>query len=156
VNLRLGARSFLRRSATRLQAASRMLAQGDLPEVVRFSQEATEFALKAALRLTAVEYPKRHDPGAVLRETAAQFPTWFRNSIPEMADLSAQLSRNRDLAVYGDERMGKTAEDLFTDPVEAAGWLAGAKRVHRWCARLDRTTGPSPSRGTRGPRKVKD
>jgi HEPN domain-containing protein len=141
VNLRLGARSFLRRSAARLEAASRMLAQGEFPEVVRFSQEATEFALKAALRLVAIEYPKRHDPGEVLRETAAQFPPWFSKAIPEMARLSAELARNRELAIYGDERFGKTAEELFRDPVEAARWLARAKRVHRSCARLFRTTG---------------
>jgi HEPN domain-containing protein len=153
MNLLPGARSFLRRSRARLDAAEQMLKNGDLPEVVRFSQEATELALKAALRLAAVEYPKRHDPGEVLRGNAIRFPLWYRESIPEMAQISAVLAQNRELAVYGDERLGKTAEELFTDPAQAAEWLAAAKRVYRWSARLCRTAGrpPPPSRRAKDP-----
>jgi len=48
-----------------------------------------------------------------------------------MVDLSAQSPRNRDLAICRDERMGKTAEDLFTDPVEGAGWQSARVLTQR-------------------------
>ncbi|MGB6500292.1 MAG: HEPN domain-containing protein [Thermoplasmata archaeon] len=159
MNLVPGAESFLRRASTRLDTAERMLAEGNLPEVVRFSQEATEHSLKAALRLFEVEYPKRHDPAEALKAGRSKFPRWFQVEIPRMAALSAILSANRELAVYGDERIGKTADDLFSDKAQAAVWSADARRVYRLCLRLSRATQSqrkvtSPSSNPKG-RKLK-
>lgn len=140
MNLREGARSLLRRSETRLDAARRSLARGELPEVVRFSQEATEYALKAALRLVGVEYPKRHDPSEAVLAHSERFPEWFRADVGWFADLCRELSQNRQLAVYGDERRGRTAEALFSDRKQVEGWAKGAGRLYELVVRLDRTT----------------
>lgn len=152
MNLREGARSLLHRSETRLDAARRTLARGELPEVVRFSQEATEYALKAALRMVGVEYPKRHDPSEIVLAHSERFPEWFRVDVGRFAELCRELSQNRQLAVYGDERRGRTAEALFTDRKQVAGWLEGAGRLYEQVIRLDRTTAPLAKRAKSGRR----
>ncbi|MEM2746768.1 MAG: HEPN domain-containing protein, partial [Candidatus Caldarchaeum sp.] len=55
------ARSLLNQSARRLETARRELKEGSLAYSIRSSQEAVELALKAALRLLGIEYPKKHD-----------------------------------------------------------------------------------------------
>ncbi len=106
-----------------------MYASRNLPEVVRFSQEATEYAVKSALKLVEIEYPKRHDPSEALREGKSRFPKWFRVSIESTARLARDLARNRELAVYGDERLAKTPEEIFSDSSRVAAWLSDARRV---------------------------
>ena len=156
MNLVPGARSFLRRASTRLSTARRMLRARNLPEVVRFSQEATEMALKAALRLEGVDYPKRHDPGQALLDAAPRFPAWFRDRLERMVRLSAELTRYRELAVYGDEGSGRTAEQVFEDSRPVTRWLTDAESVYRDCLRLYRERARSPEPHAQGDRPSPD
>jgi len=62
------ARDYLARAKERIMDASSALSRKSYPEVIRYSQEATELSLKASLRFVGVEYPKVHDVGDVLTE----------------------------------------------------------------------------------------
>ncbi|MDW8074126.1 MAG: HEPN domain-containing protein, partial [Nitrososphaerota archaeon] len=55
------AKALLIQSARRLETARRELNEGSIAYSIRSSQESVELALKAALRLLGIEYPKKHD-----------------------------------------------------------------------------------------------
>ncbi|TLX95610.1 MAG: HEPN domain-containing protein [Thaumarchaeota archaeon] len=107
------ARDYLRRAEVRVRSAAGATASKDYPDAVRFSQEAVELSLKAALRAFGVEYPKEHDVGGVLRSVGERYPTWFRDKIDELAEVSADLASKRALAMYGLEAAGKSPSELF-------------------------------------------
>jgi HEPN domain-containing protein len=117
-------------------AAEDALERGSLPEVIRFSQEATELSLKAALRLVGIEYPKVHDVGDVLLLCAERFPAKFEARIPEMAEFSKEMASKRSLAMYGVEASGKTPGQIFDDPGEAGEALKNAKGILASCSEL--------------------
>jgi HEPN domain-containing protein len=122
------ARDSLRRAGVRVKSASGAIASKDYPDAVRFSQEAVELSLKAALRAFGVEYPKEHDVGGVLRSVGERYPTWFREKIEELAEVSADLASKRSLAMYGLEAAGKSPSELFGEE-QAAKAIGEAKMV---------------------------
>ena len=132
------ARDFLTRAEERLKAADDALKRGSFPEVIRFSQEATELSLKAAMRFKGIEYPKVHDVADVLLLNKPRFAGWFREKIEWMASFSAEMAKKRSLALYGIEASGKSPSEIFDDPEEAAKALADAKKVLSLCARAIR------------------
>jgi len=129
------ARDYLRRAEARLSSARYALSQGYYPEVVRYSQECVELSLKACLRLVGVEYPKVHDVGDILRAESMRFPSWFREEIDRLAEVSRDLAEKRAPSLYGVEVAGKSPEDLFNkdDAVKA---LEDAEVVHMLAKRL--------------------
>jgi len=128
-------RDYLRRAEARLISARHALDQGYYPEVVRYSQECVELSLKACLRLVGVEYPKVHDVGDILRAESMRFPSWFREEIEKLAEISRDLAGKRAPSMYGVEAAGKSPEDLFNkdDAVKA---LESAEFVHELAKRL--------------------
>lgn len=121
------AKSLLNQSIRRLETAERELDGGSLAYSIRSSQEAVELALKAALRLLAIEYPKRHDVGAVLVKFRDRFPQWF--PIDKLAIISRKLSEKREPAMYGDE-LSMTPADLIFQKSEAEESLAMARETY--------------------------
>ncbi|MEM2928395.1 MAG: HEPN domain-containing protein [Nitrososphaerota archaeon] len=83
--------------------------------VVRLCQEATELALKACLRIIAIEYPKNHEVSDVLIENKDKFPEWFKEKIEYLNEASNWLSEKRGAAIYGDEIGGIPALKLFDE-----------------------------------------
>lgn len=83
--------------------------------VVRLCQEATELALKACLRIIAIEYPKNHEVSDVLIENKDKFPEWFKEKIEYLNEASNWLSEKRGVAMYGDEIGGIPALKLFDE-----------------------------------------
>jgi HEPN domain-containing protein len=81
---------------------------------VRRCQEATEMALKAALRLVGLEVPRVHDVGFALREKRDRFPTWFQEHIDRSVHVSRGLRGDRELSIYGDEALRLPPETIFT------------------------------------------
>lgn len=133
MNLRVLAEDYLRRAQVRLNSAKNALESGDLPDVVRFSQEAVELSLKASLRAFGVEYPKEHDVGEVLRSVASRFPPWFRQEVDRLAEISGELASKRAAALYGLEVEGKAPGQLFgeddaTGALEKAGFTFNAAK----------------------------
>jgi HEPN domain-containing protein len=140
VDLRKFAEDYIARATERISAAEDALKRGSFPEVIRFSQEATELSLKAALRLVGIEYPKVHDVGDVLQLNAKRFPEKFQERIPQIAEFSREAAAKRSLAMYGVEASGKTPGQIFDDPVEAGDALGRAKEVLTLCSELLEST----------------
>ncbi len=129
------ARDYLKRAEVRVRIAAGAAASKDFPDAVRFSQEAVELSLKAALRAFGVEYPKEHDVSGVLRSVGERYPKWFQEKIDELAEISADLASKRSLAMYGLEAAGKSPSELFGEK-DAAKALGEARLVARLVEKL--------------------
>lgn len=127
--------NYLRQALTRLRALELYSELEDWPTLVREAQEAVELALKAALRLAAIEPARTHDVAEVLRRNAGRFPDWFAGEIPHLATISTALAGQRGPAFYGDERLGVPAGDLF-DREDGQRAKEQAEYVCELCARL--------------------
>lgn len=124
------AEDFLHRAKARFTDAQAALKRGDYPDVVRYSQECVELSLKACLRVVGVEYPRVHDVGDIFEYHKDSFPKWFREKIPQMRQVSRDLSQKRGPSVYGIEGEGKTASELFTK-TDAEEALQNTEKVYR-------------------------
>lgn len=123
-------KDYLRRAMSRLIDAESALRRGDHPEVVRYSQESVELTLKACLRAVAIEYPKVHDVGDVLKANERKFPEWFRMEIEVLTEISRDLAEKRAPSMYGIEVLGKTPSQIFGEK-EAIDALNKARFVHK-------------------------
>ncbi|MEM4281555.1 MAG: HEPN domain-containing protein [Candidatus Caldarchaeum sp.] len=127
------ARSLLNQSARRLETARRELKEGSLAYSVRSSQEAVELALKAALRLLGIEYPKKHDVSSVLIKFRERFPAWF--PADRLAETSIKLAEKREPAMYGDE-LSMTPADLVFKRSEAEEAFEMAEQTYMYVEKL--------------------
>ena len=116
------ARSFLRQAVYRLELVERAIADRQYATAVRWSQEAVELGLKAALRAAGVEPPRWHDVGAVLIANAARLPASLQEIADRLVRISAELRQDREPAFYGDEAGDRTPDDLYGE--------ADARRAH--------------------------
>jgi HEPN domain-containing protein len=117
------ARDQLLRASDRLRDARTASTEHRLADATRYCQESLELALRATLRSLSVEVPKRHDVAPELGRVAPALPPWFVRELPTLKQLSFELSEGRSLAMYGDERTGRPASELFDDPVEVDRYL---------------------------------
>ncbi|MCS7136771.1 MAG: HEPN domain-containing protein [Candidatus Caldarchaeum sp.] len=129
------ARASVKQALERVETARRALDEGHYAYAVRQSQEAVELLLKAALRLAGVEPPKWHDVGPVLRRERERFPEWFRDMVDDLASISRSLSRERELAMYGDEDLKIPPDELYVRK-DAEKALADVELVLRAVQRL--------------------
>ncbi len=123
--------ALLKQAERRLETARREGREGSPAYAVRSAQECVEFSLKAALRLSGIEYPKRHDVSRALLAVKERFPEWF--NVEKFAELSRELAEKREPAMYGDEELGP--DELFTKE-EALKAVKGAEEVFNACKRL--------------------
>jgi HEPN domain-containing protein len=151
VNLLALARDQLARAEYRARDAGRALRERRLADATRYTQESVELGLKAALRALGVEVPKRHDVAPVFDELTEVLPAWFARELPAVRTLSFELSQERSLAMYGDERTGRPASDLFDRPDLITRRLRLAEHLLSLVRRLLKgaSARKSPSRGTR-------
>ena len=83
------AEAYLKEARIRIKYAELSLNEDkDYAFCVRICQEAVELSIKACLRLVGIEYPKTHDPGKILLECIDRFPSWLRNEVNNIADIS--------------------------------------------------------------------
>ena len=129
------AKAYLRQAEARIRTAERALKEGNYPYSVRQAQEAVELSLKAVLRLVGIEPPKWHDVGPILRKNRNRFPNWFRELIDELAFISRQLRREREVSMYGDEEMGIPPNHIY-NKFDAEKYLEAAKKVCESCQKL--------------------
>jgi len=125
--------SMLEQAYSRLKTARMALKDRNYAYTIRSSQECVELSLKAALRLMAIEYPKKHDVSRILLMNRERFPEWFPTM--EFAKMSRMLAEKREPAMYGDELRKIPASVLF-DETEAREALRIARRVHSFCLKL--------------------
>jgi HEPN domain-containing protein len=127
------AASMLEQAALRLVTIKTSIEMGGYAYAVRSAQECVEMSLKAALRTVGIEYPKKHDVGAVLLQVRARFPDWFATE--EFAEVSRELAEKRAPSMYGDDLRMIPATQLFTRE-DAERAAVQAKKVHEACTRL--------------------
>jgi len=109
------ARSSLRQAELRMKTARNAFREKEFAYCVRQCQECVELALKSALNWVNIEHPRYHDVSPILVDSRQLFPAWFRQNIEDFAELSKELARKRELAMYGEEIRGVTPEQLFTE-----------------------------------------
>jgi HEPN domain-containing protein len=120
------ARAYLLKARQRLKALAVLRDEGAHSDVVREAQELVELALKGMLRAVGVEPPKLHDVGSLLVEHASKFPPELRPHLSTAAAISTRLSRDRELAFYGDVDFVPTEQYSAEDADRAwreAGWI---------------------------------
>lgn len=113
--------SYLRKVRVRIKALHVLAAEEGHSDVVRECQEAYELLLKAVLRFVAIDPPKWHDVGPILKENAAKLPNGLRLELGRITAASTALRKERELAFYG-------AEDFLPDEnytsADSAKWIA--------------------------------
>ena len=121
------AADYIHRATVRLEAIDVLYRAGSWADVVRESQEAVELALKGLLRSHGIDHPPRiHDVSEVLLHERERLPGPVREHVGQLAEISRELRRDRELAFYG-------AEDLvpseFYAEKDARRALDGARFV---------------------------
>lgn len=129
------AKSYLRQAGERVRHAEEAMETGNYAYTIRQSQEAVELALKGILRLVAIEPPKWHDVGPILKKHRELFPEWFKAEVDTLASISRKLRREREPSMYGDEETGTPPDQLYSH-MDAEEALEYAKNVLNLCTRL--------------------
>ncbi|HEX7705177.1 MAG TPA: HEPN domain-containing protein [Thermoanaerobaculia bacterium] len=124
-NLEL-ARDYVRRAEIRLKALEVLYREKSWADVVRESQEIVELALKGLLRSCGVTPPRVHDVSELLLAERERLPEDLRDSADELAAISRELRRDRELAFYGAEDLTPSS---FYQKRDATAARDGAKRT---------------------------
>lgn len=120
------ARDYMLKALTRLEVLEIYLKKEDYSDVIREAQEIVELSQKAMLRQIGIDPPKWHDVGIIILEHKDKFPEEIQDQLPEIAEISKWLRRERELAFYGDTDFIPSEEYTEEDALRA---LQGAKRV---------------------------
>jgi HEPN domain-containing protein len=97
------AADYIQRASVRLLALDVLFDGESWADVVRESQEIVELALKALLRISGIDPPRVHDVSEVLLAERARLPEALGDKVEELAEISRDLRRDRELAFYGAE-----------------------------------------------------
>ncbi len=97
------AEDYLERASIRLRVLEVYYAEGDYADVVREAQEVVELVLKAVLRIVGIDVPKIHDVGKVLIKYRNLLPEEIRKNLEDIARISKELRKERELSFYGAE-----------------------------------------------------
>ncbi len=117
---------YLRRARVRLRALDVLFEGESFADVVCESQEIVELALKGLLRSCGVEPPRIHDVSEVLLAERDRLPQDLRGMLDELARISRDLRRDRELAFYGAEDLTPSGFYSREDAVRARD---GARRT---------------------------
>ncbi|MFN3739443.1 MAG: HEPN domain-containing protein [Thermodesulfovibrionales bacterium] len=120
------ARHYIIKAQTRLEVLEAYLKKEDYPDVIREAQEIVELAQKAMLRQVGIDPPKWHDVGIIILEHKDKFSEEIQDELPEIAEISRWLRRERELAFYGDTDFIPSEEYTQEDALKA---FYGAKKV---------------------------
>lgn len=117
---------YVRRAEVRVRALDVLHEAESWADVVRESQEIVELALKGLLRSIGVEPPRIHDVSEVLLAERERLPPALREEAADLARISKDLRRDRELAFYGAEDLTPTG---FYSREDAARARDGARRT---------------------------
>lgn len=127
------AHDYIVRAGHRLAAVKTLMERGSFADVVRESQELIELCLKGLLRHAQVEVPRLHDVSEILKQVKDRLPWTIQSHVDQLAKISHQLRRDRELAFYGSEDL--TPSEFYTEE-DAKSALANAEWVHSICSNL--------------------
>ena len=120
------AADHVRRAEIRLKGLDVLFEHQSWADVVRESQEVVELALKGLLRAFGVEPGRIHDVSEILIAERRRLPESLQDKLDDLASISRNLRRDRELAFYG-------AEDLtpsgFCTRADAERARADARRT---------------------------
>ena len=128
-------RRYIEEASGRVDLVRLAMSRARWATVVREAQECVELFLKGALRLVAVEGARTHDVAELLRRARGRFPEWFRQEVDHLAAISTEMSGDRGIAFYGDERQDIGPQDLF-DRGDAVRAFENLEYVAGLCTRL--------------------
>ena len=135
------AEDYLGRARVRLRALDVLHEAESWPDVVREAQEVVELALKGLLRARGIDPPRVHDVSEVLLREKARLPAALIPHVEELAQISRDLRRDRELAFYG-------AEDLTPSRFYTRADADRARDRARWTvAQVDAGLGDDGARG---------
>ena len=127
------AADYVRRAGARVRALDVLFDAESWADVVRESQEVVELALKGLLRASGVEPPRIHDVSDVLVAERERLPEALRAAVPQLAQASRELRRDRELAFYGAEDLTPSSFYSRADATrarDAARSVVSAVRPH--------------------------
>jgi HEPN domain-containing protein len=117
-NVELAA-DYVRRAEVRLKALDVLFEERSWADVVRESQEIVELALKGLLRRCGIEAPRIHDVSDILLAEQSQIPSPLHEHLENLAAISRDLRRDRELAFYGAEDLTPSGFYSEKDAVRA-------------------------------------
>lgn len=124
------AADYILRAGMRLAAVEVLMQKQGYADVVRESQELIELCLKGLLRLSGVEVPRIHDVGDILIQSEGSLPASVRPHVKQIAKISKNLRRDRELSFYGSEDL--TPSEFYKEE-DARSALEDARWVHSLC-----------------------
>ena len=127
------AQSYFKKSIDRLDVLDLLYQKGAYSDVVREAQECVELCLKGMLRFVGIEPSKYHDVGPLIVEHQERFKDISSEEILRLTKISKELSKERELAFYGDIDFIPTEEYTREDAIEA---VEGANYVVNIARRL--------------------
>ena len=107
------AADYVHRATVRLDVLDLLFAASSWADVVREAQEVVELALKGLLRAHSIEPPRIHDVSGILDQERDRFPEEIQRRIDDLAAISRDLRRDRELAFYGAEDL--TPGEFYTE-----------------------------------------
>jgi HEPN domain-containing protein len=113
------AADYLRRADARLRALDVLVAERSWADVVRESQEIVELALKGLLRQCGIEAPRIHDVSDILLAEKSRVPPQLHERLDELAAISRDLRRDRELSFYGAEDLTPSGFYSEKDAIKA-------------------------------------
>ena len=125
---------YITRAGHRLASVEVLMQRNSYADVVRESQELIELCLKGVLHLSNVEVSRiLHDVSDVLKQSVELLPTSIRPHVDQIAKVSRNLRRDRELSFYG-------AEDLipseFYKEEDAKNALEDARWIYSLCKEI--------------------
>ncbi len=113
------AQSYFKKASDRLDILDLLLGKEAYSDVIREAQEIVELSLKGMLRYVGIEPPKYHDVGSLLIEYQERFREVTPEELRNLARISKELRKERELAFYGDIDFIPTKEYTLKDAQEA-------------------------------------
>lgn len=128
------AESYLQKCILRLEVLRLLHERKGWSDVVREAQELVELALKGMLRAVGIDPPKVHEVGGALLASRGHFPPDV--DLDELARISRELRKDRELAFYGAEDLIPTEAYGEDESATALAWaetvvIAATKVIHR-------------------------
>ncbi len=121
---------YITRAGHRLAAVELLFSRQSYADVVREAQELVELCLKALLRFSRIEVPRTHDVSTILGEFTSQLPASVQVHAAQLAKVSKEMRRDRELSFYGSEDL---TPGEFYQKGDAQEALENAKWVYSIC-----------------------
>jgi HEPN domain-containing protein len=131
------AADHVRRAEIRLKALDVLFEHQSWADVVRESQEVVELALKGLLRAFGVEPPRIHDVSEILIAEKRRLPESLQDKLDDLASISRNLRRDRELAFYGAEDL--TPSGFYTRADAERARQDARKTVGAVCPHVEST-----------------